>query len=77
MTPHKDRRPREYLTPSEVEKLIEAARKTRRYGQRDATAISSAAWTTSAQKTTNPSPPPRPTVKDRRNEVVVGCGMNM
>jgi integrase len=39
MTPHKERRPREYLTPAEVAKLIEAARKSRRYGSRDATAI--------------------------------------
>jgi type 1 fimbriae regulatory protein FimB/type 1 fimbriae regulatory protein FimE len=39
MTPHKDRRPREYLTPAEVGKPIEAARKSRRYGQRDAAAI--------------------------------------
>jgi integrase len=39
MTPHQERRPREYLTPAEVDKLIEAARKTRRYGSRDATAI--------------------------------------
>jgi type 1 fimbriae regulatory protein FimB/type 1 fimbriae regulatory protein FimE len=36
---NEDRRPREHLTPSEVERLIEAARKRGRYGQRDATAI--------------------------------------
>jgi type 1 fimbriae regulatory protein FimE len=34
-----DRRPREYLTPAEVEQLISAAKKRGRYGQRDATAI--------------------------------------
>ncbi len=39
MTRHTERRPREYLTPVEVERLIEAARRSRRYGQRDATAI--------------------------------------
>src|SRR5438876_274721 len=39
MTPHKERRPREYLTPAEVEKLINAARKRGRCGHRDATAI--------------------------------------
>jgi type 1 fimbriae regulatory protein FimB/type 1 fimbriae regulatory protein FimE len=33
------RRPREYLTPKEVEKLIEAARARGRYGHRDATMI--------------------------------------
>ena len=32
-------RPREYLTPKEVERLIDAARKRGRYGQRDATLI--------------------------------------
>jgi len=31
------RRPREYLTPAEVERLISAARKVGRYGDRDAT----------------------------------------
>jgi len=35
---NRDLRPREYLTPSEVEKLISAARKGR-YGHRDATLI--------------------------------------
>jgi len=35
---NRDLRPREYLTPSEVEKLIGAARKGR-YGHRDATLI--------------------------------------
>src|SRR5688572_8926896 len=35
-----DVRPREYLTPKEVERLIDAAKKrTRRYGLRDATMI--------------------------------------
>jgi integrase len=34
-----ERRPREYLTPAEVETLIAAARKRGRYGQRDATMI--------------------------------------
>jgi site-specific recombinase XerD len=34
-----ERRPREYLTEDEVERLIESARKTTRYGQRDAAAI--------------------------------------
>ena len=35
-----DRRPREYLTPKEVERLIAAARnRNRRYGLRDATMI--------------------------------------
>src|SRR6267142_4646435 len=34
------RRPREYLTPKEIERLIEAAKKrNRRYGLRDATMI--------------------------------------
>src|SRR5712671_951088 len=38
--PYGDRRPREYLTPKEVERLIAAARKReRRYGLRDATMI--------------------------------------
>jgi site-specific recombinase XerD len=37
---NKDVRPREYLTPKEVERLIAAAKKRgRRYGQRDATMI--------------------------------------
>ena len=35
---NRELRPREYLTPSEVEKLISAARKGR-YGHRDATLI--------------------------------------
>ena len=34
-----DRRPREHLTPAEVELLLETARKRGRYGQRDAAAI--------------------------------------
>jgi len=34
-----DRRPREYLTPKEVERLIVVARKRGRYGLRDATMI--------------------------------------
>jgi type 1 fimbriae regulatory protein FimB/type 1 fimbriae regulatory protein FimE len=34
-----DRRPREYLTPSEVELLMTTARKRGRYGHRDATMI--------------------------------------
>jgi type 1 fimbriae regulatory protein FimB/type 1 fimbriae regulatory protein FimE len=34
-----DVRPREYLTPKEVERLIKAARARGRYGARDATAI--------------------------------------
>ena len=34
-----DVRPREYLTPKEIERLIEAARKRGRYGLRDATMI--------------------------------------
>ena len=34
-----DRRPREYLTPVEVETLIATARKRSRYGHRDATMI--------------------------------------
>jgi type 1 fimbriae regulatory protein FimB/type 1 fimbriae regulatory protein FimE len=34
-----DLRPREHLTPAEVDRLVEAARKRGRYGQRDATAI--------------------------------------
>jgi integrase len=34
-----ERRHREYLTPAEVDKLIHAARKLGRYGQRDATMI--------------------------------------
>src|SRR3954454_10037039 len=36
--PHAQRRPREYLTPKEVERLITAARQNR-YGHRDATLI--------------------------------------
>lgn len=36
---NKDRRPREYLTPREVDQLIEAARKVGRHGHRDATMI--------------------------------------
>src|SRR3954449_10140607 len=36
--PHSQRRPREYLTPKEVERLITAARQNR-YGHRDATLI--------------------------------------
>ena len=35
-----DRRPREHLTPAEVERLIETAKKRGRYGQRDASARS-------------------------------------
>jgi type 1 fimbriae regulatory protein FimB/type 1 fimbriae regulatory protein FimE len=34
-----DRRPREHLTPAEVDRLVEAAKKRGRYGQRDAAAI--------------------------------------
>jgi hypothetical protein len=34
-----DRRPREYLTPAEVETLMATARKQGRYGHRDATMI--------------------------------------
>jgi hypothetical protein len=34
-----DRRPREYLTPAEVETLMATARKRGRYGHRDATMI--------------------------------------
>src|SRR5262245_30322667 len=34
-----DVRPREYLTPKEIDRLIEAARKRGRYGLRDATMI--------------------------------------
>ena len=37
--PNADRRPREYLTPKEVERLIEVARKRGRYGLRDSTMI--------------------------------------
>ena len=37
--PNSERRPREYLTASEVKKLIEAARKRNRYGARDALMI--------------------------------------
>lgn len=33
------RRPREYLTPKEIDKLINAAKQVGRYGQRDATMI--------------------------------------
>jgi type 1 fimbriae regulatory protein FimB/type 1 fimbriae regulatory protein FimE len=36
---NEDHRPREHLTPSEVDRLIEAAQKRGCYGQRDATAI--------------------------------------
>src|SRR5205814_7590926 len=39
-SPYRERRPREYLTPKEVERLIAAARdRGRRYGLRDATMI--------------------------------------
>jgi type 1 fimbriae regulatory protein FimB/type 1 fimbriae regulatory protein FimE len=38
-TRNADVRPREYLTPKEVERLIKAARARGRYGARDATAI--------------------------------------
>jgi len=34
-----DRRNREYLTPTEIERIINAAKKVGRYGQRDATMI--------------------------------------
>ena len=37
--PNAEFRPREHLTPAEVEQLIETARKRGRYGQRDAAAI--------------------------------------
>jgi integrase len=37
--PNADLREREYLTPKEVDRLQDAARKHSRYGQRDATAI--------------------------------------
>ena len=37
--PDKDKRPREYLVPREVEELIAVARKRGRYGHRDATMI--------------------------------------
>lgn len=36
---NKDRRTREFLTPSEMEKLLKAARKTGRYGDRDSTLL--------------------------------------
>jgi type 1 fimbriae regulatory protein FimB/type 1 fimbriae regulatory protein FimE len=39
LTLNRDRRPREYLTPKEVERLIEHARKRGRYGLRNATMI--------------------------------------
>ena len=38
-TPNRDRRSREYLTASEVQALMDAARKTGRHGHRDATLI--------------------------------------
>ncbi len=38
-TPNKERRSREYLTASEVQALMDAARKTGRHGHRDATLI--------------------------------------
>ena len=37
--PHSQKRPREYLTPNEVDELIAVARKRGRYGHRDATMI--------------------------------------
>ena len=37
--PHSQKRPREYLTPHEVEALIAIAHKWGRYGHRDATMI--------------------------------------
>jgi type 1 fimbriae regulatory protein FimB/type 1 fimbriae regulatory protein FimE len=37
--PNAERRPREYLTPAEVKRLIEVARKRGRYGPRDALMI--------------------------------------
>jgi type 1 fimbriae regulatory protein FimB/type 1 fimbriae regulatory protein FimE len=39
LTLNRDRRPREYLTPKEIERLMERARKRGRYGLRDATMI--------------------------------------
>jgi type 1 fimbriae regulatory protein FimB/type 1 fimbriae regulatory protein FimE len=39
LTLNRDRRPREYLTPKEVGRLMERARKRGRYGLRDATMI--------------------------------------
>lgn len=39
MLPHVQKRPREYLTPPEVEELIAVAKKRGRYGYRDATMI--------------------------------------
>ncbi len=37
--PYRTRRPREYLTPAEVEHLMQTARRRGRYGHRDATMI--------------------------------------
>ena len=37
--PNKERRTREYLTAKEVDRLMDAARKTGRHGHRDATLI--------------------------------------
>ena len=39
LTLNRDRRPREYLTPEELEQPMEHARKRGRYGLRDATMI--------------------------------------
>ena len=39
MLPHAQKRPREYLTVSEVEELTSVAKKQGRYGHRDATMI--------------------------------------
>ncbi len=37
--PYSARRPREYLTPAEVEQLLHTAQRRGRYGHRDATMI--------------------------------------
>jgi integrase len=37
--PYRTRRPREYLTPAEVEHLMQTAQRRGRYGHRDATMI--------------------------------------
>ena len=39
MVPHAQKRPREYLTPQEVEALIAVAKRRGRHGHRDATMI--------------------------------------
>ena len=56
--PNADLREREYLTPKEVDRLQEAARKHSRYGHRDATAILIAYRNAPAHRQGNPGTAP-------------------